>query len=575
MSGTNPFRRRDTSGLNDSQIYSTDTTSAEQQGRKVPPVNTDLPRTTKTKTVRIVSPHYSRSKDGGGIPGSISSPPPELNTSLQPIILSDVSSEESSSGDPFSAQSDEGDSTGEEGEDDIRYKSPAKPPLNQFANKVQLSPPADPSTLLAVSLSEGNSKATQASNVEDNQRSVNPGSSRPQYNVDEFKRLLLTGEKLKSDTNTPFIPHAYAQVVSPGDSNSNTDASSISRQSMFDPHHDSHQDSPRTSFELSPSDDEHHGLVQVSSPTRSRARPSVPASRHGKLVKQNVLQTIPFESLPSSAPLPRSDSDSSTKNRLSKSIDPITNIDKPLPPPPPPPPRSGSFKIEAPAEARANTSHQKGNQSKDLPRTMESNSESRSPPTPPLARRHSLLNSNATSTGSSQTNTLKEGSSAALGSPQILGRHHVGSKPALPPPRRTGLATDQSQQASAEGGKQTEAKTSDFSVSRPTMPPSRTSSNASLKRPARVSTIPSSPGIPPPPPRRRGSSQNSQGSFTPSRLSGEYRLSGIESYRSGPSSVTREDTATAIEPLSKDKDIIADISALQKEVDELRGKFGR
>ncbi|KAI4213423.1 MAG: hypothetical protein LQ351_003923 [Letrouitia transgressa] len=482
-----------------------------------------------------------------------------MNASLQPIIVSDVSSEESSSGDPFGARSDDGDSTEEEGEDDIRHKSPAK---------------ADSSSLLAVSFAEGNSKVTRASNVEDNQRSVNPASSRPQYNVDEFKRLLLTGEKLKSDISQPSIPHTYAQVVSSGDSNSNTDASSISRQSMFDSLHDSHQESPRTSFEMSPSDDERYGLVQVSSPTRIRARPSVPASRHGKLVKQNVLQTIPFESLPSSAPLPRSDSDSSAKSRLSKSIDPTTDVNKPLPPPPRPPPRPGSFKFEAPVGARANIGHHQGVQSKDIPRTMEILSESRSPPTPPLGLRHSLFNSTTSLAGSSQTNILEEGPGTALSSPPILGRHYVGSKPALPPPRRTGLAMDQTQPTSAEGGKQIGAKTSDSS--RPAMPPSRTSSNASLKRPARVSTTPSSPGVPPPPPpRRRGSSQNSQGSFIPSRLSGEYRLSGIESSKSGPNSVTREGTATAIGPLSEDKDIIADLSALQKEVDELRGKFGR
>ncbi|KAL9613768.1 MAG: hypothetical protein Q9167_001713 [Letrouitia subvulpina] len=576
MSGTNPFRRRDTSSVQDSRIYSPDNNSAEQQGSKLPPVNTDLPRTTKTKTVRIVSPHYSRSKDGNGIPASISSPPPESNASLQPIIVSDVSSEESLSGDPFTAQSDEGDSTGEEGEDDIRQKSPAKPALSQVTNKMQPSSTADPSSLFAVSFPEGSSSATRESHIEDNQRSVNAASLRPQYNVDEFKRLLLTGEKLKSDISTPFIPHTYAQVVSPGDSNSNTDTSSISRQSMFEPHHDSHQESPRTSFELSPSDDERHGLVQVSSPTKSRARPSVPASRHGKLVKQNVLQTIPFESLPSSAPLSRSDSKSSAKNRLSKSIDPTAGVNKPLPPPPPPPPRSGSFKTEAPTEARASISQQKGIQSKGFPRTKESFSEPRTPQAPPLARPHSLLNSSATSAGSSQTNTLKEGPDAGLGSPPILDRHHVGSKPIPPPPRRIGLAIDQTQPASAEGGKQIEAKTSDPSVSRPAMPPSRRSSNASLKRPARVSTTPSSPGIPPPPPpRRRGSSQNSQGSFAPSRLSGEYRLPGIDHYSSDPSSITREGTATAVEPLSKDKDIMADLSALQKEVDELRGKFGR
>lgn len=76
------------------------------------------------------------------------------------------------------------------------------------------------------------------------------------------------------------------------------------------------------------------------------------------------------------------------------------------------------------------------------------------------------------------------------------------------------------------------------------------------------------PPPPPPPPRRRGSSQSS---YTPSRLSGHYS----ERLRSdsGASSISH----LAMTPLgssgAEKKDVMADLSALQRDVDELRGKL--
>ena len=76
---------------------------------------------------------------------------------------------------------------------------------------------------------------------------------------------------------------------------------------------------------------------------------------------------------------------------------------------------------------------------------------------------------------------------------------------------------------------------------------------------------------PPPPPRRRGSSQSSH---TLSRLNGDYRISVGQRPRgdSGASSISQLQM-TPIESSAEKKDVLADLSALQREVDELRGKM--
>ncbi|KUI61260.1 hypothetical protein VP1G_11295 [Cytospora mali] len=107
--------------------------------------------------------------------------------------------------------------------------------------------------------------------------------------VEAFKRLLLTGQGPAPGAsgigNTTSSSHPTGLA---GDGGSMTDASSVSRQSLFDANH--LQESPRTSHEISePEGDEHkHGLTSTpqSKPSaRKKPPPPPPATRHGKLIK--------------------------------------------------------------------------------------------------------------------------------------------------------------------------------------------------------------------------------------------------------------------------------------------------
>ncbi|KAL8746642.1 MAG: hypothetical protein Q9190_001364 [Brigantiaea leucoxantha] len=570
MSGTNPFRRNIASNLNPLQIQSQAAGQAEERlGAKVYPLNTDIPRTTKTKTVRIVSPHYSRSKDNHGIPRTTSPPLQESFGTPQSDAGYDMRPQGSPLLDPFSAQSDEGGSTGEEDEDEMYDSTMTDRAEGQMSNRITLGVSANPFSRTPASHSNDNSKAAPAvegSQSEDRHDYGLPSTARPHYDVDDFKRLLLTGEKLKSEKSAPPT-HSNAQGPSAADANSNTDASSVSKQSIFEPHHEAHQESPRTSIEVSPSDDERHGLVQASSSARSWVRPSAPASRHGKLVKQNVPQAVLSESLPSS-PLGLA----SGLGPLDKSQSP-TDLNKPLPSPPgPSSPKLGiSVEIEKEVDSHQNTQH------KDSREPKANYVQTRNPPPPP-ARRHSLTKSTTSSVDSSSQRVSVDTTRDNLDSQSEHDAPNMRSRPPIPPPpRRAGISNVKPELGSARDGSYIEASQFSSHKPRPPVPPSRTSSTSSIKRPVRVSTAPTSPSVPPPPPpRRRGSSQTSQGSFSSSRFNGEYQMPGGERHTTGSvSSFAPQASTTIAESQPEEKDIMADLSALQREVDELRGKFGR
>lgn len=69
-----------------------------------------------------------------------------------------------------------------------------------------------------------------------------PAGGPPKMNVDMFKNLLMTGS---ASPSPPVTQHTQPQQ--PQDSS--TDTSSVSRQSLFDPAHELHPESPRTSFD--------------------------------------------------------------------------------------------------------------------------------------------------------------------------------------------------------------------------------------------------------------------------------------------------------------------------------------
>lgn len=402
-------------------------------------------------------------------------------------------------------------------------------------------------------------------------RSMELGSktTRPHYDVEDFKKLLLTGERSGSEVNAA-VPPAVSFQSATYDSSSNTDASSISRHSIFEPVSGPVHESPRTSHESVLSDDERQRLVGDISIASEKNKPLTPRHRHGKLVKTNAPQTVSFED----PTISFSESAMTSMAPVGESMPEISSKgDKPLPPLP------SLLKTQSSPQDRIKSTD---NEIRGLYLASEESRSSdtaqkRSPPPPPLSRRHSQLRERYLASNLERSTPITEevaAESASSQTPPI-----VDSKaPPPPPPRRAGLVRGQSSTLVSTGASSTpisdQSSTHEVSTRsakpRPPVPVNRSPTVLSVQRPDQTESIPVSSPIapPPPPPRRRGSSQSS---YTPSQLSGHY----TERIRSdsGASSISH----LAMTPVSPSgdgkKDVMADLSALQREVDELRGKF--
>ena len=494
------------------------------------------------------------------------SPPPDGSSSMDSESTS--SSDESSPVNPFSATSDDGVSTVED--DDLRRNTLANSGSGHVQPVMSLKMPPNPFQR-APALQFGGASSTEI-NQKQLQEHTTPAStsSKPHYDVDDFKRLLLTGEKIRPDKVTPSTPPAQIQGSQMGDTGSNTDTSSISRQSLFEPQHETHPDSPRTSVDISPSDDERHGLIQASPSNSGRVRPSPPAHRHGKLMKHNVPQTVSFESLSSSPPslaLVSATQSSPPGSPMSP-----TNLNKPLPPPPPryESPEPLALKQDRMSSQGTSNASQPNLTSPQVPPTLK-----RSPPAVPAARRHGQGRSRSSTNNSSRSESISEEAYEDVAfSSSNRSNTAISKLPPLPPPRRAGTApgsvptTPISDTSSATGYPDTHQ-----SKPRPPAPPVRTPSTNSAKRLSRIAGDAGASSMAPPPPRRRRGSSQSQSSFTPSRLSGEYRMDSPDRQRSD-SGISNQ-PISSLETGAGGKDILADLTALQREVDELRGKFGQ
>ena len=392
-------------------------------------------------------------------------------------------------------------------------------------------------------------------------------TTRPRYDVDDFKRLLLTGEKSVSGANAAVPPPASFQSPAHiGDSSSNTDASSISRQSIFEPISGPLQESPRSSDESIPSDNERQRLVGSISTASEGIKPSTPKHRHGKLVKSNAPQTVSFEdptlsfvnsAMGTMAPVDRSIPGSSG------------DVHKPLPPLPSP--LNPQPARQNPIESTDNDMRDSYLEFEDSPSTKTART--RSAPSPPLSRRHSQLRAKPFASGTERSMPITE--EAPVESTLLSQSSPTASSkaPPPPPPRRAGLVRGNSSSSMSTGASSTpmsdQSNATDviarFANPRPPAPPNRSPSVSSVKRPNQTQPIPGSPSMaPPPPPRRRGSSQSS---YTPSRLSERLRSD------SGASSISHFAMTSMGPSGAENKDVMADLSALQREVDELRGKF--
>jgi len=131
----------------------------------------------------------------------------------------------------------------------------------------------------------GNEGATRTSAAEP--------KTRPQYNVEEFKNLLLTGRTSTLDTPATGASSALLNTVqAPGDTSSNTDSSSISRQSIFEPPPEARQDTPRTSLELFPSDDERQQSTNAPRSANPERKPATPQSQYGRPTEGDISRTV-------------------------------------------------------------------------------------------------------------------------------------------------------------------------------------------------------------------------------------------------------------------------------------------
>ncbi|KAG8157773.1 hypothetical protein KVR01_012435 [Diaporthe batatas] len=156
--------------------------------------------------------------------------------------------------------------------------------------------------------------------------------------VEAFKKLLLTGQGPApgpAGTSGPATLHPTGVA---GDGGSMTDASSVSRQSIFENNNHS-LESPRTSHEISEpepeGDEEQRGLISPPPPkqpgSRKKLPPPPPATRHGKSIRAGPVAQDRSQALERRASGGLADASSGRRASLSP-----TDVNKPLPEPPAP-----------------------------------------------------------------------------------------------------------------------------------------------------------------------------------------------------------------------------------------------
>ena len=358
-------------------------------------------------------------------------------------------------------------------------------------------------------------------------------TQRPQYDVDSFKELLLTGEKPRGSEHgaAPAVSFAGrpvpSNVLSPISSPPQGHALA---SSTLDPHTDFRKGSHP---EAIPSDEQPGRINQMASST-GKIKPSAPEHRHGKFVRSNNPLAVPADATESilSVVEPQSYaqiSQTPSAKPLSQEVDSATRDQK------------ASFGGTKSVQKKA-------------------------APVPPPSRRQKPVSSILET---HRTNQLAQ-SEIAVNTSQPS--PPANTRPPPPPARRRTGSFRQDSSSSIP----TMASFTNSSAT----PPSSSPSMVAAKNAYATSSLAGSPSTAPPlpPPRRRGSSQSS---YTPSRLSGDYR--GMMSQRprgdSGASSISQlqmpPSESVGVDSKAEKKDVLADLSALQREVDELRQKVSQ
>ncbi|KFY16618.1 hypothetical protein V492_01203, partial [Pseudogymnoascus sp. VKM F-4246] len=195
--------------------------------------------------------------------------------------------------------------------------------------------------------------------------------------VESFKRMLMTGSSGVA-ASAP-VPSSPAQSHAGPTDGSSTEASSVSRHSIFENTQDNVPESPRTSHEVSDVDDDRRRMPPTLQRSASeRKKPPPPSSRHGKLIQvqlrddarpQSLYITSPSGPSPLSATIPT----------LTAAEQSATDLNKPLPPNP----------SRASHDSDRESVFDRESVGKAPEPPSPSNSLRRKPaPAPPMARRH-------------------------------------------------------------------------------------------------------------------------------------------------------------------------------------------
>lgn len=435
--------------------------------------------------------------------------------------------------------------------------------------------------------------------------------------VDAFTKMLLTGN---SGTASPI--GLSKQTEPPGENRSEgiSLAPEYRRPSMFDSISQIHPESPQLSYDERSSDDEDRGddLDHADGEGRSKkAKPPPPQHHHGKRFSRKGPQTVSFAdfdmsaaSSPGQSPVTPGDLQGLGLSRPAPSRS-ISDLNKPLPLPP-----VGSFSPEpgpdVPIKDEEIMSINEPEEQID-----QDNIPKNTRPAPPVARRSSQTyaktgrtRSSSNLSKSSVPDDFGEDADAEAASQLSFAQ---SLKPPPPPSRRainpqSGNGRDSSVPSALPGANmQTSAGRP------PPPPPSRgTRINPGLTRtPSSQSTSSlgarrASPSLgqppPPPPPRRsdpkrtsidgsryssttadarRPSDASHRGSAELRRLSGASWNSGrtpsISSLQNVPEDNLDTPVAQRNEPanITNEHDILGDMAAFQREIDELRARVGK
>ncbi|KAK4549096.1 hypothetical protein LTR36_007552 [Oleoguttula mirabilis] len=439
-----------------------------------------------------------------------------------------------------------------------------------------------------------------------------PGAGKPALDVDAFKNILMGGGAV------PPPPVAAQQQPKPQDSSSSTDTSSVSRQSIFDPMHEAHPESPRTSFDDHHSasdddgDDEHSSLMgPVSSRPVEEGPPRPPKHTHGRVYPQTVSFADFDESIPATYPPAAPRTPPVNTQLLQGIMRPSTprspsDLNKPLPPPPaePMPPLDA---VSVPQQSIP------ASQQPPVvaPVAEEQPPAKKAPPPPPTSRRQGT-------TGAGQgrprsESNLSQSSARQPEADKPLKATDNIIKPAPPPPpsRRT-LPVSNSPVPAIETPPSVPSPTQAPAEPNIMPPPpprrqarsgasvSRTPSNASrtsLPRSDSFSTMTAASGQAPPapPPRRGGATKRNSMDGPPNTLS-TRRASGIDHRRASgqsfesdrtpsisslqqvdePGEIEQPHTSSApIMTANGSRDILADMFSLQAEIEALRAQTSK